>query len=214
MKGRSYYNSKRHEILDIISGLNLAPGFLHLDIGAGYGSFLSEVNNNFKTIPHGVELQEECIPKLTENATFTFQGDCISVLDEIKTKFHLITALDVVEHVDEWQKLLTGIRSHLRDNGFAIFCVPNIQNIRIILDLISGRWTYTSSGILDSTHLRFFTRKSFSFGLETNGFRIIKVFGYPSCIKGSISSKISQITLGMLDDFISSRYIFVCGKLP
>ena len=148
MKGKAYYTSKRQEILDIVRRLNFAHGFLHLDIGAGYGSFLGEVSNNFNSIPYGIELQKECLPELHKNTKYAFQGDCISVLNDIETKFHLITALDVVEHVNEWQVLLNGIRSHLRDDGIAIFCVPNVQNISIILGLISGNWTYSSSGIL------------------------------------------------------------------
>ncbi len=66
---------------------------------------------------------------------------------------------DVLEHLREPGKLLEEHLRYLKPGGYVVCSIPNIRNLFIILHLLSGNWTYASWGILDKTHLRFFTRK-------------------------------------------------------
>lgn len=53
------------------------------------------------------------------------------------------------------------IANHLEKDGNVIVSIPNVRNINVLSQLIvRGKWEYSDDGILDKTHLRFFTRKS------------------------------------------------------
>ena len=66
---------------------------------------------------------------------------------------------DALEHMREPEKLLIKHLKHLKCGAHVICSIPNIRNLFIINHLINGNWTYTDWGILDRTHLRFYTRK-------------------------------------------------------
>jgi SAM-dependent methyltransferase len=64
---------------------------------------------------------------------------------------------DSVEHLRDPAKLLTYHARLLKPNGFALCSIPNVRNLFVIDHLLQGSWTYTDWGLLDRTHLRFFT---------------------------------------------------------
>ena len=75
--------------------------------------------------------------------------------------FDLILILDTLEHLLTPWNFLKKIKSKLSDNGSIVISIPNIRHYSIIINLfIKGEWEYEESGILDNTHLRFFTKKS------------------------------------------------------
>jgi hypothetical protein len=69
---------------------------------------------------------------------------------------------------------LQDCRNFLKPNGHLIVSLPNIANITVRLMLLFGEFNYTERGILDKTHLRFFTRKTSRRLLQANGYRIIE----------------------------------------
>ena len=82
----------------------------------------------------------------------------------------LILCWDVLEHlVNPWETV-RRLDNLLRPGGLWIISIPNIRNYHILMDLaFNGRFDYTESGILDRTHLRFFTRKSAIELIECSG---------------------------------------------
>jgi len=72
-------------------------------------------------------------------------------------EFDLVLALDVLEHLYNPWDILAELTSFLKPGGYIVASIPNIQNITIVRDLIKGNWQYQDAGILDATHLRFFT---------------------------------------------------------
>lgn len=89
-------------------------------------------------------------------------------------EFDKVLLLDVLEHLRQPEELLQDCRCFLKTNGHLIVSLPNIANITVRLMLLFGRFNYTERGILDRTHLRFFTRKTARRMLESNGYRIIE----------------------------------------
>jgi 2-polyprenyl-3-methyl-5-hydroxy-6-metoxy-1,4-benzoquinol methylase len=73
----------------------------------------------------------------------------------------VILCLDVLEHlVDPWA-VVSRLHTLLKPGGMLICSIPNVRNFRVVLPLLLlGRWRYREYGILDKTHLRFFTKKS------------------------------------------------------
>lgn len=88
----------------------------------------------------------------------------------------LILCLDVLEHlVDPW-KTLRRLDTFLKPGGMWIISVPNIRNYHILTDLaFKGRFDYADDGILDRTHLRFFTRASAIQLAETTGAKVQRI---------------------------------------
>jgi len=67
---------------------------------------------------------------------------------------------DVLEHLsDPWSVLQRHV-AWLRPDGQVLACIPNVQHWSVLLDLLRGRWDYQEEGLLDRTHLRFFTADS------------------------------------------------------
>lgn len=90
----------------------------------------------------------------------------------------LILCLDVLEHLINPWETLKRVNLLLKPGGLWIISVPNIRNYHIILDLaFKGKFNYTESGILDQTHLRFFTRSTAVELIQCTGAKPIKVLG-------------------------------------
>lgn len=94
--------------------------------------------------------------------------------------FDTILFGDVLEHTRYPERILNQSKELLKPGGRVIVSVPNIAHWRIRLGLLFGKFEYSDSGILDRTHMRFFTRQSARALLENSGFKIIRseVAGY------------------------------------
>ena len=97
------------------------------------------------------------------------------------TGFDIVLAADVLEHLVNPGALMRQVRTLLAPEGTAIFCVPNIAHWYPRFRSTLGMFDYDQRGILDSTHLRFFTRRSIRKLIERQGFvvRRLEPVGLP-----------------------------------
>ncbi|MGH9365558.1 MAG: class I SAM-dependent methyltransferase [Thermoanaerobaculia bacterium] len=86
--------------------------------------------------------------------------------------FDVVVCADVLEHLARPEALLERIRGWLKTGGLLLASLPNIANVSIRLALLFGHFRYTDRGILDRTHLSFYTRATARHLLETNGYAI------------------------------------------
>jgi 2-polyprenyl-3-methyl-5-hydroxy-6-metoxy-1,4-benzoquinol methylase/glycosyltransferase involved in cell wall biosynthesis len=86
--------------------------------------------------------------------------------------FDAIIAADVLEHMYHPWQTLQRLRPLLAPGGALYVSLPNLRNVRILSELAKGRFQYAGAGILDVTHIRFFTRKSALEMLEQTGFAV------------------------------------------
>ena len=98
----------------------------------------------------------------------------LSPLPETGLKYDLIILGDILEHLKRPDLFLAGVNDHLAPGGMVIVSVPNIANYSIRLHLLLGEFRYTETGIMDRTHLRFFTWQSFFDLITQSGFAIEK----------------------------------------
>jgi 2-polyprenyl-3-methyl-5-hydroxy-6-metoxy-1,4-benzoquinol methylase len=89
-------------------------------------------------------------------------------------KFDKILMLDVLEHLRTPERVLKDCQPLLKTTGELIVSLPNIANITVRLMLLTERFNYTDRGLLDRTHLRFFTRKTARELVESNGYRVME----------------------------------------
>lgn len=85
-------------------------------------------------------------------------------------RFDAVIAMDVVEHLARPGPLLDATRAVIRPGGRLIVTGPNVAYWAVRLRLVLGRWTYARAGIMDETHLRWYTRRTWRELLERHGF--------------------------------------------
>jgi hypothetical protein len=96
----------------------------------------------------------------------------------------------------------------LTSNGTLIASIPNISHYKILLDIIIyGRFEYKDEGILDRTHLRFFTIKSIKSMFDKTGY-LCEIHPHPIKIR-SPSGIANILTLGLFRRFLTAQYIVV-----
>jgi 2-polyprenyl-3-methyl-5-hydroxy-6-metoxy-1,4-benzoquinol methylase len=125
--------------------------------------------------------------------------------------FDIVLAADILEHVVNPGNLIGQVREVLAPAGTALFCVPNIAHWYPRLRSALGMFDYDQRGILDSTHLRFFTRRSLVKLLERRGFEIKRVepVGLPLDALGVDGTKARTIRLA--DHLLSNLWPTMFG---
>jgi 2-polyprenyl-3-methyl-5-hydroxy-6-metoxy-1,4-benzoquinol methylase len=96
---------------------------------------------------------------------------------EVDTKFDLITFGDVLEHLVDPSATLREAKTLLNPGGRILISLPNIAHWSIRAKLLLGRWEYQPTGLMDYTHLRFFTTITGRRMIEAAGYEI--VFSHP-----------------------------------
>ena len=167
-KPESYYSLRRSEIARLILG---KPYYI-LEIGCGSGHF--KENLTWDCEYHGVEPFAKAAEKAAANGLVIHKGTYDQVNDELpQGRFDLVIANDVIEHMQDPWAFLESIKSKLSEHGTIIGSVPNVRYLTNLWNLLVRHdWQYTQSGVLDRTHLRFFTLRSFKSILTNSGFDI------------------------------------------
>jgi SAM-dependent methyltransferase len=86
--------------------------------------------------------------------------------------FDAVVCADVLEHLPRPDELLARIHGWLRPGGTLFVSLPNVANVTVRAGLLFGRFPYADRGILDRTHLHFYTRRSARELLVGAGFRV------------------------------------------
>jgi 2-polyprenyl-3-methyl-5-hydroxy-6-metoxy-1,4-benzoquinol methylase len=144
-----------------------------LDLGCSSG-LLSERLLQMGHEVIGVDVNE--IEGVKERTSAFFKADLNDgIPSEVGSNFDIVLAADVIEHVVNPGALMNQIRDVLNPHGTALVCVPNIAHWYPRFRSTLGMFDYDQRGILDATHLRFFTRRSLARLVEGRGFAIRRV---------------------------------------
>lgn len=135
-----------------------------LDVGCGRGGFGRALRGLLGAQARLVAV--EAVASAADAARATgcfdevFTGYFPDALSASQERFDLVCFNDVLEHMVDPAAALTATLDVLAPGARVLATIPNVQYAEVVRDLIRGRWTYTEAGILDRTHLRFFTRSS------------------------------------------------------
>ncbi len=146
-----------------------------LELGCGVGSTLAWLKKTGQArTTTGIELCAEPAAIARTQVDRVFEGDVDCVLANLADeKFNVILCLDVLEHLPNPWATVQALYSLLLPGGSIVISVPNIRHYSVVLPLLlRGTWQYQPAGIMDRTHLRFFTRRSAQDMLIQVGFAI------------------------------------------
>lgn len=169
------FEGSSHRILMSLIRRYAHRGGTLLDLGAAGGELGSSLRGQFtKTI--GFEYNVDCLPQLKGR----FDQVVITDLERVKSLPQSVDAIvlaDVLEHLRNPATALRLVREAVTPEGYVFISVPNIANITVRLGLLFGIFEYHDRGILDHTHLRFYTMRTIRREIENAGFHILAVSG-------------------------------------
>lgn len=153
--------------------LSQGSGLAVLDLGFGAGHLARKIRPMCRYLA-GIELD----PAAAEEGAQYFDDPLVDDLVEglaapFRERFDVVVAGDVLEHLPRPEEALRAFRPLLAPSGFLLCSLPNVANLTTRLALLGGRFDYADRGILDRTHLRFYTRRSGRQLLEGEGFRVL-----------------------------------------
>ncbi|MBF0176048.1 MAG: class I SAM-dependent methyltransferase [Magnetococcales bacterium] len=148
-----------------------------LDVGCGAGLLGKKLKERGVSRVTGIELNPEAAQLATRHLDAVYTGDAASIpLDFAPGEFDTIIFADVLEHLVNPGGLLVRLRPYLAPHGVIVTSIPNVRYFGMLHHLVEGHWTYADSGILDRTHLRFFTIREMVNMLTAAGFRLTDVY--------------------------------------
>ena len=203
-KDEKYYQNLKYEIINYLIKIQKKKlRVLEIGCGAGFTSkLLKEIDIAGET--YGIELVQEQFKIAKRNLDYAIQGD----VEEIELTFDvnyfdLIIAGDVLEHLKNPWRQIKKLKTYLKQDGFFLATIPNIRNFKIIFNLFfRGKWTYKSKGILDITHLRFFTKREMR-KMFLNDFEFVKIIPTFKLLNKPYNSKIKRAKIAVILNFLS-----------
>ena len=208
-----YFATARHDVLAHISG---APARV-LEIGCGAGSTMAELRKRGQvTQAVGVELD----PASAETARAQFDTIYVSAVETAPFEqaiapgtLDLVLCLDVLEHlVDPWT-VVKRVTPLLAPGGRLYISLPNVRNWKFLARLFfRGDFRYRDSGILDRTHLRFFTRETAMDLARSGGLEIVDAVDARAYKPWEVRRLLNLITLGLTAEWIAKQWIVIAEK--
>ncbi|WP_316977566.1 class I SAM-dependent methyltransferase [Shumkonia mesophila] len=211
-----YYTNARTDVAAMIP----SDAARILEVGCGSGNTLGYLKQNgIGTWHGGVEINAGMAKEAAAKVDRIWIGAIEDVLAAeggvgAVENFDAILCLDVLEHLlDPWT-VLKKLVGNLSPGGTVIASIPNIRFYKAVFPLLlKGKWSYEERGVLDSTHLRFFTRETAVAMVRDAGLEITAV--EPSTALKPWKNKwiINRLTGGRLIDFYAYNYR-IAGRKP
>lgn len=212
-------NNAHSRVIRQVLALPTTHPILEVGCSSGYlGAFLK--TQGFTV--WGIEPDVEAAEVASECLDYVFNGTIESFFDMLgdspgTVKFGAILFGDVLEHLADPLAILLKAIETLSDAGQIIVSIPNVAHISVRMMLLEGRWEYEQTGILDETHLRFFTRDSIvdlmdSAGLKVLDFESVEQTWQESSI--GINTKLHDQVANLLDDSEQNVFQYIVTTTP
>ncbi|OQA35715.1 MAG: bifunctional 3-demethylubiquinone-9 3-methyltransferase/ 2-octaprenyl-6-hydroxy phenol methylase [Parcubacteria group bacterium ADurb.Bin326] len=154
-----------------------------LDVGCWTGNLGKKLIKMKKCSVDGVDFVFAVLVKARKNGygkTYCMNlNSNPNEINKIKSKYDCIICADVLEHLINPGLVLSLLKKKLNNKGILVISVPNIAFLKQRMEIFEGKFDYNpKGGIMDETHLRFFTAKSLRVLCERSGFDIKSFYGY------------------------------------
>ena len=169
----SYYTHSRAELAAFLPTAYSRV----LEVGCGQGTFRGNLTGGHEY--WGVELSPASAHVASTVLDHVLVGTYEAVQDRLPDAyFDLVICNDVIEHMPDHDAFLCAVRKKIALGGVMVGSVPNVRHVRTLQALLLRRdWPYADDGVLDRTHLRFFTQRSFARVLDEQGYAVERLEG-------------------------------------
>ncbi|WP_196604807.1 glycosyltransferase [Pectinatus haikarae] len=187
-----------------------------LEIGSACGGTLLEIlNRNCETEIHGIELDE----KAAAISKLILGNNTVEVMNVEKNKlpfsnqsFDYVIAGDILEHLyDPWQTI-SDIWHYLKKDGCLIASIPNVKHSTALKNLFNLDWQYEDAGILDKTHLRFFTKNEIENIFADSSYNKISIESNRYFANQKFVDKLTKLTKTDSDEYNTLQWIVKACK--
>lgn len=170
-KPKGYYDNVRNEM---IKYMPKNPKTI-IDVGCGDGSFGQFLKKETKAEVWGIEYMDDQATIAKDVLDKVFSGPCEDYINDLPDNyFEVIYFNDVLEHLVDPYAVLKNIKSKLTNDGVLISSIPNVRYHGTFSRLLFKKdWLYEDFGVMDFTHLRFFTSKSIKRMYKDAGYQIV-----------------------------------------
>lgn len=187
-----------------------------LDVGCATGELAEMLNLKKNCAVVGMEYDDEALAESRKKTTFEevlkvdlnhFNAKDFSALEK---RFDYIILGDVLEHLLNPSDVVEKLKLFLRPGGYFLFSIPNIAHASIKANLLLNSWDYTELGILDKTHVRFFTASSISQFLSDLNLEIKKLSTTQLYIDGYQKHKVAELPPEIFDFIVKDIHSHIC----
>lgn len=177
-----------------------------LDIGCANGDLGHFLKSKYNCTVTGIDIVEENVKRAREILDSCHHLDIENCrLDLLNGPFDYIIFSDSIEHLLNPDVVLHKIKALMTPSSKVLFSIPNIRNYRVILPLILlDSFDYQEEGLLDRTHLRFFTISSFHSLLASCGYCIEQ--SYVDLPLNSKAGLLNIASFGIFKRILTSHY--------
>lgn len=163
----------RSEMIEFMENEDRKRPLQVLELGCACGATLLGIQNKFpNAVLYGIELDEHTADFASHIANVV-QGNAETLDNPFPVAYDYILMGDILEHLVHPEDLLKKIRNWLSPTGVIVASIPNILHYSAMIPILKGNFAYTDAGVLDRTHLRFFTMYNSVKLLENSGYEIV-----------------------------------------
>ena len=184
-----------------------------LDVGCGRGGFGAALKQRrADLVVWGVEPTGAGAAVAATRIDHVVRGEFPDALRGADARFDCVTFNDVLEHMVDPAASLRAAAGMLAPEGVVVASIPNVRYVEVLSDLVlRGRWTYTDTGVLDRTHLRFFTKSSMAALFTENGYRVRSVSPINTDYSVGLPARALRRFGHLFDDTLAPQFVVVAG---
>ncbi len=184
-----------------------------LDLGCSDGTLSSGFKDKGVEVV-GLELSQPLFKEAENKLSSVFLCNVEDFSPPYPEKyFDCILYADILEHLRDPLAILKKYKYFLRDDGFIVASIPNVRYYKLILKLLfGGVWDYMDSGILDRSHLRFFTIVNMKELILEAGYEIMAI--KRNIVASSWVRFLNFLFFNSLKDFLTYQYYIKARKAP
>lgn len=205
MEPKSYHHSQLSPTHEAIIEM-IRPSSRVLEMGCATGYVTQALKERLGCSVCGVEIAADQAALAEQFAERVVVGDIGSpdTWGSVGGDYDYVIFADVLEHLSDPWEALRRTSGVLRSNGRVIASIPNVASYKVRKDLVLGRFDYTDYGILDNTHLRFFTPKTARALFAETGYDILD---FLRMFRGRVDRNLSR----MCPDAFTYQFVVQAG---